>query len=503
MSTLLLISVSPWDRRAALLDQGRLVEFYLESRRQPDLTANIYKGRVIKVLPGMDAAFVDIGLDRPAFLFVDEVAERPDEFFSLWLGEEEAKECFMPSQAAPPAPIEDLLREGQDLLVQVCRPPLGGKGARITTHITLPGYYLVYTPFLPNLGVSRRIAGQDERERLLGALQQLKPQEGGLIARTACLGQSEETLRRERDALVSLWQTIKKRESTPGPSLLYPDLDFPRRLVRELAGLEVDRVVIDDSSTYEQVVAYISSLNTSLKSRVEFYDKPEPLFTAFGLDTDWRRLLAPKVWLKSGGYLYVNATEALTAIDVNTGRFIGRHHLEDTILETNLEAAEEIPRQLRLRNIGGLIVIDFIDMKKAAHREMVLRALLGALKADRSKTSVLPISPLGLVEMTRERLRKALAAMVTQPCGCCEGSGVQLSPQIIAHDILRQLAAEVREFPGCRFTVRASPPVIELLSAALEPEWSRLAQEHHCELKIIEDSDFLKGRYEIIREVKS
>jgi ribonuclease G len=500
MGSLLLISVSPWDRRAALLENGRLAELYLERRQQPDLTANIYKGRVVKVVPGMDAAFVDIGLERPAYLFVDEVAEHRDDFFSFWL-EEETQELPKASPA-PPAPIEDLLREGQDLLVQVARPPLGGKGARITTHVTLPGYYLVYAPTLTHLGVSRRIADQAERERLQGMLESLQPKEGGLIARTAGLGQPEAALRRERDALVSLWQTIKRRDSAPSPSLLHPALDFPRRLVRELAGPELDRLVIDDFPTYEQVAAYVSPLNASLKSRLEFYDGTEPLFSAFGVDTDWRRLLAPKVWLKSGGYLHLDATEALTAIDVNTGRFIGRHHLEDTILITNLEAAAEIARQLRLRNIGGLIVIDFIDMKKATHREAVDRALLEALKTDRAKTCVLPISPLGLVEMTRERLRESLAAMVTEPCEGCDGMAFQLSPQAIAHDILRQLAAEAREFPGCRFTVSASPTVTAMVAQALDPEWKRLAQEHHCDLQLIDEPNFPPERYEITREMK-
>ncbi len=501
MHGLLLISVSPWDRRAALLEQGRLVEFFLERRGQPDLTANIYKGRVMRVAPGMDAAFVDIGLERPAYLFVDEVAGQWDSFFSFWL-EEENQEAPRPSSGAPPAPIGDLLQEGQDILVQISRPPLGGKGARLTTHITLPGYYLVYAPTITHLGVSRRIAQQAERERLLGVLQSLRPKEGGLIARTASLGQPEAALRRERDALTKLWQTIRKRQSAPIPALLHPDLDFPQRLVRELAGPEVERVVIDDFPTYEQVAAYVSPLNASLKNRLEVYDGTEPLFSAFGMDTDWGRLLAPKVWLKSGGYLHLGATEALTAIDVNTGRFIGRHHLEDTIFKTNLEAALEIPRQLRLRNIGGLIVIDFIDMKKADHRESVQRALQEELKKDRAKTCTLPISPLGLVEMTRERLRESLAAMVTEPCGGCHGTGIQLSPRIIAHDILRQLAAEAREFPGCRFTVSASPVVAAMVAQALEPEWSRLAQEHHCDLQLISEASYVPDRYEISREMK-
>jgi ribonuclease G len=278
------------------------------------------------------------------------------------------------------------------------------------------------------------------------------------------------------------------------------ELDFPRRMVRELCGPEVDRLAVDDSSTYEQVLDYVSALNPWLQNRVELYSEAEPLFAHFGLETDWHRLLASKVWLKSGGYLLIDTTEALTAIDVNTGRFIGRRHLEDTIFQTNLEAAAEIARQVRLRNIGGLIVIDFIDMKKAAHREAVYRALLEAVKPDRAKTSVFPISPLGLVEMTRERLREPLAQMVTESCRCCDGRGFHLSPLVIAHDILRQLAAEAREFPGCRFTVSAHPGVGALVVSEGEDVFNGLAQEYQSDIKIIDEPRFSPERFEIIRE---
>jgi ribonuclease G len=503
MANQILISVSPWDSRVALVEQGRLAELYLERRQQPDPTTNIYKGRVVKVLPGMDAAFVDIGLERHAYLYAEEVSEQWDSFFSFWLEAEGAEAPKILASATAHAPIEDLLQEGQELMVQICRPPMGGKGARLTTHITLPGHYLVYTPTLPQMGVSRRITEQAERHRLLSLLEKLKPKDGGLIARTASQGQSEEVLRRERDVLVNLWQTIlRKRESSLCPALLYAELDFPRRMVRELCGPEVDRLVIDDASTGEQIREYVSGLDPRLENRVEIYSGPEPLFAHFGLDTDWRRLLTPKVWLKSGGYLVITATEALTAVDVNTGRFIGRRHWEDTILRTNLEAAQEVARQVRLRNIGGLIVIDFIDMKKAAHRDVVYRTLMDALKPDRAKTSALPISSLGLLEMTRERLRASLADMVTDLCRCCAGKGFQLSCLVIAHDILRQLAWDAREFPGCRFIVNAHPEVGALVAREGDEAWNRVAREFHCDLKIVEEPGFPPEKYEIIRELR-
>jgi ribonuclease G len=499
MGSQLLISVSPWDTRVALAEQGRLAEFYLEQRHAPDLTGNIYKGAVARVLPGMDAAFVDVGLERPGYLNVDEISEQQGSFYDLWL-ENEAPEPAYPAPSPAP-PIEDLLREGQEVLVQVSRPPLGSKGARLTTHITLPGHYLVYAPTLTHIGISRRITDQTERERLQGILARLKPKDGGLIARTASLGQSEAILKQERDSLVSLWQKIgKKHEAARGPVLLLEDLDFERRMVRELCGPDLDRLVIDDAPAYERVLEYVSRFDPRLKNRVELYEGTEPLFAHFCLETAWPQLLSPKVWLKSGGYLIINATEALTAIDVNTGRFIGSHHLETTIVKTNLEAAKEIARQIRLRNIAGLIVIDFIDMKQASHREEVYRAFLEFLKTDRAKITGVPISPLGLVEMTRERLRESLADKVTEICECCDGSGRRFSPLVAAHDILRQLLMETREFPRCRFTVRAHPEVASLVVSEGQKVLSRLGQEQHCDIEVKEEQLFSREKYEIIRE---
>lgn len=499
MGSQLLISVSPWDTRVALIEQGGLAEFYLEQHHAPDLTGNIYRGAVVRVLPGMDAAFVDIGLERPGYLNVDDVSEQQGNFFDLWLGNAAPPPAY-PSPSPPP-PIGDLLREGQEVLVQVSRPPQGGKGARLTTHITLPGHYLVYAPTITHPGVSRRIADQEERERLQKILAALKPQEGGLIARTASLGQSKDILKQESASLVSLWRKVdKKYNAARRPALLLEDLDFARRLVRELCGPDLDRLVIDEAPAYERVLEYVSGFDARLKNRVELYEGTEPLLAHFGLETAWPRLLSPKVWLKSGGYLIINTTEALTAIDVNTGRFIGSHHLETTIFKTNLEAAQETARQIRLRNIMGLIIIDFIDMKQTAHREEVYRTFSEFLRLDRAKTTAVPISPLGLVEMTRERLRESLADKVTEPCECCSGSGRRFSSLVAAHDILRQLLAEAREFPGCRFTVCARPEVASLVASEGQEALSRLGQEHRCHIEIKEEQLFAWEKYEIIRE---
>jgi ribonuclease G len=499
MANLLLISVAGCDTRVALVEDGRLAELYVESHRQNGPVGNIYKGRVIKLLPGMAAAFVDVGLERPAYLFAEDVTAQEDEFFALWL-KDELDSAPRPRPLPSPV-ISDLLHEGQEILVQVVRGPSALKGARLTTQISLAGHYLVLLPTWRQLGVSRRIPEEGERQRLKELLEELQPGEGGLIARTASRGQPRENLARERDALAQLWQQILRRKETHAPPvLLHQELEAARRALRELFSPEIDRVVVDAPATYEQVLEYVASLHPRDKYRVELYDGVEPLFAHFGLDLDWKKLLAPRVWLKSGGYLLVDPTEALTAIDVNTGRFVGRHHLEDTILKTNQEAAKEIARQLRLRNIGGLIVIDFIDMEKGAHRDLVYQTLLQELSRDRAKTTVLPISPLGLVEMTRQRLRDSLDRALTEPCLGCGGRGLVLTPWTLACDLMRQLAAEAREFPGCRLTLAAHPQITGLLKQEGERFLARLAADHQVQVTLEDQPLFSRDHYEITRE---
>jgi ribonuclease G len=498
MSNLLLISVAECDTRVALVEDGRLAEFYLE-HPQNGPTGNIYKGRVVKLLPGMAAAFVDVGLERPAYLFAEDVSAQEDEFFNLWLpAEAEAA----PPRRVQPSAIEELLHEGQEILVQVLRGPMGNKGARLTTHITLAGHFLVYMPTFPHLGVSRRITDEAERQRLKALLEDLRPAEGGLIARTAARGADRDKLAREHEALLKLWKKIQRKNETAAvPSLLQQEMATALRLVRELYTPEIDRVVVDQPHAYEQVLRYLESLNSLDKYRVEQYGGTESIFAHYGVDLEWKRLLAPQVWLKSGGYLLFDTTEALTAIDVNTGRFVGRHHLEETILKTNLEAAKEVARQLRLRNIGGLIVIDFIDMDKAVHREQVYQELVLGLKRDRAKTTVLPISPLGLVEMTRQRLRGSLGQAVTEPCSCCGGRGAVMSPLVLACDLLRQLSEEAREFPRCRLTVEAHPEVGALARRLGEGLFRRWEGEHQVEVEIIDRLNFERDRFEITHEL--
>jgi ribonuclease G len=500
MANLLLISVAECDTRVALMEDGRLAEFYREIQAENGLVGNIYQGRVVKLLPGMAAAFVDLGLERPAYLFAEDVSAQEDEFYHLWL-KDEANPVAEPRRRQPPAAIDDLLHEGQEILVQVLRGPLGKKGARLTTQIALAGHYLVYLPTLPHLGVSRRIKEEGERQRLRSMLEEIKPPEGGFIARTSCRGQDLDKLAREREALLPRWQKIlRRKEAVAAPALVHQELEAARRLLRELFSPEIDRVVVDDPQAFARTLEYLESFSPGDKYRVELYSQPEPLFSHFGLEPDWNRLLAPRVWLKSGGYLLLDPTEALTAIDVNTGKFVGRNHLEETILQTNLEAAKEIVRQIRLRNLGGLIVIDFIDMEKAAHRDQVYQALVQELSRDRAKTTVLPISELGLVELTRQRLRDSLAQTVMEPCAACNGRGEVLSPETLACDIMRQLAAEAREFPGCRLRLSAHPQVIGIIKQEGQGWLLRLAAAHQVQVGFQEEPRFSRDHFEIARE---
>ncbi len=502
MANQLLISVSECDTRVALMEDGRLAEIYLESRAHNGPTGNIYKGRVVKLLPGMAAAFVDVGLERPAYLFADDVTAQEDEFYQLWMAGDRPETSEIRPPRFSPGPIEEMLSQGQEIMVQVLRGPANHKGARLTSHITLAGHFLVYMPTLPHLGISRRITDEAERRRLLVLLEELRPPEGGLIVRTAGRGASLERLLPEREALISRWKRIlRKKETAPLPALLHQEMEAARRLVRELMTPEIDRVLVDDPEAHDRIMAYLEALNPLDKRRVELYRGPEPLLAHFGVEPDWPKLLAHQVWLKSGGYLLFDTTEALTAIDVNTGRFVGRRRLEDTLLTTNLEAAKEIARQLRLRNIGGLIVIDFIDMEKAANRELVYQELLNGLKRDRAKTTALPISSLGLVEMTRQRLRYSLGQSVTESCSCCAGRGAVISPLILACDLLRQLEAAAREFVRCRLAVEAHPQVAALARREGEALLARLAAEYQVMVEFTERPHFPRERFEVTPEV--
>ena len=455
MSNELIINARPYETRVALVENNTVVELHIERDTGQELTGNIYRGRVARVLPGMQAAFIDIGLGRTAFLYVSDVYKDFSDLEQMMLensqAEEEGGECEETDAKAlevdlsreTSLQIEELLHEGQNIMVQVAKEPLGNKGARLTSHISLPGRHLVLMPTVNHIGISRRIEDKEERERLKGMIRKLRPDSVGFIVRTVAEGGTKEKLAAEMDFLLKLWGNIQgKMEKGTSPSLLYKDLSISLRAVRDLFTREVDRLIIDSEEEYENLMGFIDTFAPKLRYSIELYEGSDPIFDAFGVEIEISRALGNKIWLKSGGYIVIELTEALTSIDVNTGSYVGKRNLEETILKTNLEAVKEIAYQLRLRNIGGLIVIDFIDMEKVANRHRVFMALKEALSKDRAKTNVLSMSDLGLIEMTRKRTRASLNRLLTDTCFYCEGRGTLKSANTICYEIFRDLERE-------------------------------------------------------------
>jgi len=483
MSTELIINARKHETRIALMENGQVVEYYIERPASGGIAGNFYKGRVVRVLPGMQAAFVDIGHDRAAFLYVADVYDHKQEFEQLLNQEEINEEDTLPEETEASAghdyvdhhfQIEDLVHEGQEILVQVSKEPMGHKGARVTSHVSLPGRHLVLMPTACHIGVSRRIEDEEERRRLRELIEQLRPNDYGFIARTASEGVAAENLKSEMDFLIKLWHNIqKKARSAPVPHLIHQDLDATLRAVRDLFTEEVDRLIIDNECEYQKILRFIETFSVGLQSSVELHTSVEPIFDAYGVEMEIARALAKKVWLKSGGYIVIESTEALTSIDINTGRYVGQHNLEETILKTNLEAVKEIAYQLRLRNIGGLIVIDFIDMEREVNREKVFTALRDALRRDKSKTKVLKMSELGLIEMTRKRIREDIDRLLREPCCYCRGTGYLLSKTSICYEAFLDLEREAMETTANSLFLSVHPDLKELI---LDEERDALAE---------------------------
>lgn len=448
MSTEIIINAAPEETRVALLENGLLTELYIDRKREQGIVGNAYKGKVAKVLPGMQAAFVEIGLERAAFLHVSDIGLFPDDVAALidedgeeLATDEENAEPERPKpRRRPQAAIEELLQEGQDIVVQVSKEPIGTKGARVTGHLSFPGRYLVYMPLVNHIGVSRRIGQDEERARLRDLVQRMRRGTAGYIIRTVSEGISDEELRADMDYLDRVWQSLQeKNEQQSAPSLLHSDLDLSVRVVRDLFTSKVERLVIDSKPEYERILEFVQAYLPHLGPKVELYSREEPLFDAYAIELEISKALGRRVWLKSGGYIVIDHTEALTVIDVNTGRYVGKRNLEETILRTNLEAAKEIAYQLRLRNIGGLIIIDFIDMELGKNREKVFGTFRDALSRDKARSHILRISELGLVEMSRERTREDLLRVLSEPCSYCEGRGYTKSPTTVCYEIFREL----------------------------------------------------------------
>jgi len=466
VSAEILINVRPNLTRVAYVEEGQLNDLKIERRGSPTLVGSIYRGRVVRVLPGMQAAFVDVGLDRAAFLYVGDVRSDLDSGPSLYLDHEDGEgegEQLTEQSEAPRAQIQDLLHEGQTIMVQVAKDPLGTKGARITTHISLAGRHVVYMPTLKHLGISRRIEDENERERLKKIVEHLKPK-GGVIIRTACEGASEESLSADLDYLDRLWSEVDKAyEKRKSPGLIHAEIDVELRSLRDLLNEQVDKVIVDDPKVHKKVLGFINQFMPKHGKNVVLHTGPQPLFDIYDLDLEISRSLDRKIWLKSGGYIVIDEAEALVVIDINTGRFVGKKDLEDTILKTNLEAIKEIAHQLRIRNCGGIIIIDFIDMERPAHREKVMTQLGLELAKDLAKTTVVSMSELGLVEMTRKRTRPSLVSSLCEPCTYCEGKGYIRRKSTVAQEIFLAL-----ERDGLRNKTPATNAVVHCHSAVAD-----------------------------------
>jgi len=464
MTKELVICTTSQETRVALLEGGHIAELYIERDRQMGIVGNIYKGKVIRVLPGMQAAFVDIGLEKAAFLYVADVMDEMEQVERSIEGDDQLLDPDDGAELPPLPPIEDLLTEGQELLVQISKEPIGTKGARITSHISLPGRHLVYMPTVDHVGISRRIESEEERERLRQSIESMRAPGTGFIVRTVSEGKSEDDLRHDMEFLVGLWENLNRGiDGVSAPSLIHSDLDVTSKVLRDILTEDVRKIVVDNVEEYDKIVRFLRTFMPRLNYCIELYKGDEPVFDAYGLEVEISRSLGRKVWLKSGGSIIIEQTEALVAIDVNTGRYVGKHNLEDTILKTNLEALKEIAFQLRLRNIGGLIIIDFIDMEKEAHREKVHAALEEALKADKNKTNILKISELGLIEMTRKRVRESIGRTLCEPCPYCEGRGYIRGKLTIIYEILRELHREMADLPAGHITLLAHPEITGLL----------------------------------------
>jgi len=448
----ILINVTPQETRVAVTGSGVVQELLIERSASRGLVGNIYMGRVARVLPGMQSAFLEIGLERAAFLHVADIWQHRKAI-----------------SGEPAKPIERILAEGEPLLVKVVKDPIGSKGARLSTQISIAGRLLVFLPNDPHIGISQKIEDESGRQALRDRLKEMVPadEKGGFIVRTLAESASEEELRADLDYLRHLWGVIRERSmggnsGADSPQLLYQDLSLAQRVMRDMVTSQTGRVLIDSRENYQKLAAFAQNYMPQVHGKLEHYTGERPLFDLYNVETEIEKALSRRVDLKSGGYLIIDQTEALTTIDVNTGGFVGSRNFDDTIFKTNLEAAQAIARQLRLRNLGGIIIVDFIDMQSEEHRAAVLEEFRRALARDRTRMSVNGFTALGLVEMTRKRTRESLAHVLCQPCPTCDGRGEVKTAHTVCYEILREILREARAFNAREYRVLASQPVIDL-----------------------------------------
>ena len=484
MSDELLINVTPQETRVAKIENGMLQEVVIERASRRGLVGNIYKGKVCRVLPGMQAAFLEIGLQRTAFLHFSDIVTTEEQ-----------------KNGTEELTINDLLRDGQEILVQVVKDPMGTKGARLTTHITIPARYLVYMPNSNHIGVSQKLEDEDERERLKDLIKKLLPEfeGGGYIVRTVAEGISEKAVHADMVFLEKLWGAIQENNKSVGsPMMVYEDLPLAMKVMRDIADTNIDAIRIDSRETFDKVIKFANKFIPELAPGIEYYPGERPIFDLYGVEDEIQRALQSKIKLKSGGYLIIDQTEAMTTVDINTGGYVGNRNLEETIFKTNLEATQAIVRQLRLRNLGGIIIIDFIDMKVSEHRRQVLRSFEKALDRDHAKTCITEVSNLGLIEMTRKRTRESLEHILCEPCPVCNGKGTVKTVETVAFEIFREIIREARQFDTQKLLVLTSSKVGEYL---MDEETSSIAELEEFMKRTIQlqiDNEYSQEQYDVV-----
>ena len=452
MNSEILVNITPMETRVAVVENGAVQEIFIERTEGRGIVGNIYKGKIVRVLPGMQAAFVDIGLERAAFIHASDIVKNKSD----------------DEGHSPNATINQLVREGQSIVVQVIKDPIGTKGARLTTHLSIPSRYLVYMPDTDHIGISQRIEGEEERTRLRNIVLEGKEnvgiEQGGFILRTAAETIGAVEIEKDMDYLRRLWRVLGERiAGETAPQIIYEDLALHFRVTRDMIRTEVDKIRIDSNESFTKTLDFVRKYTPEVEQVLEYYPGERPIFDLFNVEDEIQKALSRKVDLKSGGYLIIDQTEAMATIDVNTGAFVGHRNLEETIFKTNLEAVTAIVRQLRMRNLGGIIIIDFIDMEEAEHRRQVLRMLEKLMERDHAKTKVTGVSELGLVEMTRKRTRESLEQMLTESCTVCEGRGRIKTPQTVCYEIFREILREERAYNTDSYLVLASQSVVDRL----------------------------------------
>ncbi len=489
MTTEILINVTSYEVRLALVEDGTLSEFHMQRPTEKGLTGNIYKGRVVRVLPGMQAAFVDIGLERTAFLYIDDILS----------GFQTSEDTFPAAEEVEKLHIEELISEGQEIPVQVSKDPIGSKGARLTCQISLPCRNLVFLPQTNNIGISRKIEDEELRTGLRDLIEELRPENSGFIVRTVAQQASIEEIEADMEFLVLLWQSIQEKISkTKAPALIHEDLDIVLRSIRDFFSTDVDSLIVDNKRAYYKILDHVTSFAPQLRDRIQYHDETAPLFEAHNIEVEISRAIDKKVWLRSGGYIIIERTEALSVIDVNTGRYVGKNDLNATILKTNLEAAIEIAYQLRLRNIGGIIIIDFIDMENDEDRETLFETFKEAVKKDKSKNNILRLSEFGLVQMTRKRSSENLHQLMCEPCHYCSGEGMIRSRRTVCYEIFRTLTTNAPNHKGKTITLRVHPRIAELLHNEEIQAKQQVEKEMGKRILIAPSKDLHLEKYEVI-----